>query len=1286
MRFRLAGSLDPALVERAFNEILRRHEVLRTTFTREHDEPAQVIRPSLQMRVPVTDLRHLAQPERDAELDRLSFSEARWQFDLAAGPLFRVGLLRVQDNEHVMLVTPHHSIVDYWSIGLISNELGVLYESYTQGTAPNLPELPIQYGDFAIWQREQCHGESMRQELDYWKRQLKDLPLLDFPTDHPRGESPTYDASITSILLPVTLTDAVRDLANREGATFFNTMLAALALVLNQYTGQDDFGVATQVAGRNSVEVEQLIGVFINNVVLRMDLSGDPAFPELIRRVQETGTQALAHQNVRFEQVLKELRPNHYPSHHTLFRLNFICQRDPVKPLEFAGIKLTVIPSKSQGALYDLNVFLVQRTEGWRLACEFNTDLYELPTITGLLSGYKTILENVVENPNRRVSEFPQTDGAKVARPAKPQAVSPATPPLSPGAAALESAMAVTEPLSIGPALDEPASSEVVMLPASPAQRRFWSLEEMTPGAPVLNMRACVRIRGEFSADIALKSLQLLVNRHEVLRTTFSQQQGELLQVIAPFQRIVLASTTLEHLAPAEREAKLGEGIRAEAGVAFDLARGPLMRARLFRLSAGDRVLMITTHHIVVDGWSQGVIQHDFWTLYDAIREDRSPVLSALPLQYGDFAHWQKEWLKSDAARAELEYWKAKLVAPLPALDFPADRVPANQMAVTGSMESLLLPQDLVQSLKDLTESQQVTMFVVMLTGFALLLYRHTGKEEMLIASPLANRGPETEAVVGPFAGPLLLRLNFKALTNTGEVLLHVRDVVLDALSHTEIPFEVLLDNIDVRSVHGRNPISQFYFFFQKAFLQPRQLRELTVEPLPDIGMGTHSELQMGILERAEGVRAQLEFNSALFLPATMRQLLADYRRLLECVAAEPDVPLADLRSPQARNPSRPAAAPELLPITVAANETERSLAEIWQRTLGLKTLGRKQNYFELGGNSLVAVRLFAEIEDRFKVRLPLSTLFEAQTIEQLARVLQQKAQLSAWSSIVQIQGTGSRPPFFCVHGAGGNVLNYRALAQHLGPDQPFYGLQCHGLDGSCALLTRIEEMAELYVHEIQSVQPRGPYHLGGYCMGGTVALEMAQRLVSKGEEVAFLALFDTLNWCKISRASAMTQGFYHLQRLLFHVRSFSLLDFAGKRNFLREKVASLRSRTQVWKGTMLRWITEHAADSESSLLARIWHTNDRACLKYVARPYPGTITDFRPLRQYSKYGGPETSWSGLAARHEILRMPVYPGGMLLEPFVQDLASAVRLCMDRAVAQREARDAGQPSAIPANAG
>ncbi len=361
------------------------------------------------------------------------------------------------------------------------------------------------------------------------------------------------------------------------------------------------------------------------------------------------------------------------------------------------------------------------------------------------------------------------------------------------------------------------------------------------------------------------------------------------------------------------------------------------------------------------------------------------------------------------------------------------------------------------------------------------------------------------------------------------------------------------------------------------------------------------------------------------------------------------------------------------MPTQVSETEdaTTSQLARIWQDLLGVKSIGLDQNYFDLGGDSPLAVQLFAQIERIFGVKLPLAILFEAPTIEELARILRRETSTSRWSPLVGIQPAGSRPSFFCVHGAGGNVLIYRELSQHLGLDQPFYGLQSPGLDGSRPPLTRIEDMAALYVKEIRRLQPHGPYFLGGYCMGGTIAYEMAQQFLAQGEKVALLALFDTMNWYKVPLPSIWEKSYHAGQRLLFHAANFFDLDRAGKGKFFLEKMKVLRNRFPVWRGMLLGRLLKNSitTKSKSRVLGHIWETNDRAGFHYDPQPYPGVITDFRPVKQYRMCNKPGLKWDRLAqGGHEIVVLPVYPAGMLVEPFVKHLAVALRKSIDDASA------------------
>jgi phthiocerol/phenolphthiocerol synthesis type-I polyketide synthase E len=328
------------------------------------------------------------------------------------------------------------------------------------------------------------------------------------------------------------------------------------------------------------------------------------------------------------------------------------------------------------------------------------------------------------------------------------------------------------------------------------------------------------------------------------------------------------------------------------------------------------------------------------------------------------------------------------------------------------------------------------------------------------------------------------------------------------------------------------------------------------------------------------------------------------------------------------------------------------------------------QNYFEIGGTASLAARIFSEVEKVFHAKLSLSSLFDAPTIREFAELLHDRDSSPQWSPLVAIQRKGSRPTFFCIHDAGGHVLIYRDLSRRLGQDQPFYGLQAQGFDGELPNLVTIEEMAALYVKEIRRIQPNGPYYLGGYGMGGTTALEMAQQLHALGQETALLALFDTMNWSSILPASIWRETYHFAQRAGFHGMNFFLLDFQGKVKYFKEKFKALRSRSYPWPGRLPGRLGKEPSESsgKSVARARIWEANDRAILTYIPRAYPGKITDFRPMVQYARYSSPELKWRQLAhGGQEIMSLPVYPAGMLLEPFVKYLADALRGAIDKAI-------------------
>ncbi len=352
---RMSGALNPQALQKSLETIVARHESLRTTFMMVDGSPVQVVAPNLKMALPVTDLSGLPEDEREAESRRLSTEEARQPFDLEHGPLIRAGLLRLQAEEHVLLLNMHHIISDGWSTGVFVRELRALYEAFSQDKPSPLPELPIQYADFAVWQREWLAGEVLERQLSYWKGQLTGAPaVIDLPTDRPRPAVQSYRGAHQSMRLSRELTEKLKELSQREGATLFMTLLAAFQTLLMRYTSQEDIVIGSPIAGRNRAETENLIGFFINTLVLRTDLSGDPTFRELLGRVKELTFGAYEHQDVPFEKLVEELQPERSLSRNPLFQVMFTLLNAPGQSLELPGLTLRPLPADSGTSQFDV--------------------------------------------------------------------------------------------------------------------------------------------------------------------------------------------------------------------------------------------------------------------------------------------------------------------------------------------------------------------------------------------------------------------------------------------------------------------------------------------------------------------------------------------------------------------------------------------------------------------------------------------------------------------------------------------------------------------------------------------------------------------------------------------------------------------------------------------------------------------------------------------------------------------------------------------------------------------
>lgn len=406
---RLKGSLNVTALEQSFNEIVRRHEVLRTTFKAVDGQPVQVIDPNLRLTLPILDWRQLDDSYRDVEILRLADDERRQPFDLANGPLLRITVVCLDEADHVALLTMHHIVSDAWSTGILIRELRTLYEAYSLGQPFSLPELPIQYADFAAWQHQWLQDEVLDTQLAYWKKQLGggNLPVLQLPTDRPRPRVQTFRGARQTFSLSADLTAALKALSQKEEATLFMTLLAAFKTLLYRYTAQADILVGSPIANRNRTEIEGLIGFFINTLVLRTDLSGNPTFRELLKRVRQVTWEAYDHQDLPFEKLVDELQPERDLSYSPLFQVKFMLQNAPREDLKLPGLTLSLLDLENTTAKLDLSLDMYEADSGLMGAFEYNTDLFDTATIERLTEHFRNVLSGIVNNPERRLSDVP---------------------------------------------------------------------------------------------------------------------------------------------------------------------------------------------------------------------------------------------------------------------------------------------------------------------------------------------------------------------------------------------------------------------------------------------------------------------------------------------------------------------------------------------------------------------------------------------------------------------------------------------------------------------------------------------------------------------------------------------------------------------------------------------------------------------------------------------------------------------------------------------------------------
>jgi amino acid adenylation domain-containing protein len=1144
---RIRGPLDVPALHRSLQEIIRRHESLRTHFVTVDDEPQQVVDVETRLDLPIITL-NVAASEMEEEAKKLAQAEAARPFDIYRGPLFRTTLLRLGDLDHILVLTVHHIISDGWSMAVLVREASVLYAAYSTGKSSPLPELPIQYADFSEWQREWLTGEVLAEQLAYWKRQLAGVEMLELPTDRPRPQTLTQEGATVTMTVSPELTRRLKDLCRREGVTLYTALLAAFQILLHRYSGQQDIAVGSPSAGRARPETEGLIGFFVNTLVMRANLSGDLSFREVLKQVQERILDAHAHQDVPFERIVDELQQDRTIGRTPLFQVMLALQNAPTAALELGPTRLEQFNFDLGTAKFELTLTLAEDRNGagMRGWLEYNTNLFSEDAITRLAGHFQTLLASAVANP-----EFPIGELELLPEDERDELL------------ALSNSAGLAYPRLCTHELFEEQVARTPELVAVKCEGQKLTYEGLNRRANQLAGHLKTLGAGpEVLVGICLeRSLEMVVAILAVLKSggayvpmdpNYPPERVSYMLEDAQIKILITRDESLTKLPPANAiGAKLKvinldqevEAIALAPANNIDSGVIPLNAAYVIYTSGstGKPKGVVVTHSNIVRlftatwRWYEFGVK-DVWTLFHSYAFDFSVWELWGALLYGGNLVVVPYWV-SRSPEAFYELIKTEKVTVLnqtPSAfrqmsqyeeDAHCDPSELSLRFVIFGGEALemstLRPwfsrhgyeRPLLINMYGITETtvhvtyQPVTEQIVQedqsLIGGPIPDLQLYVLDPYMQPAPIGVAGELYVGGMGLARGylnrPGLTAQRFvphpfsskpgKRLYRTGDAAKRRADGNVEYLGRTDQQVKIRGHRIELGEIEAALLDSGFV---DHAVVVAREdepgQKDLTAYVVARAGIES-SQLREVLWQRLPEYMVPSVFVMVDTLPLTQNGKI-DRRALL------------------ASKPERGAARENFY--VAPRTPIEESLAGIWAGLLKVERVGIYDSFFELGGHSLLAVRLRTAIRKTFDRDIPLVTLFQKATVGQVAELLGQSPSESPHQTVVRIQPEGSGTPFFCVHPVGGNVLCYAALADEMGRDRPFYGLQSPVPDPQKENFLNIEQMASLYIEEVRKVQPDGPYLLGGWSMGGLVAFEMASQFLAAGDTVDLLAMIDT--------------------------------------------------------------------------------------------------------------------------------------------------------------------------------
>lgn len=1432
--YRLQGALDVVAVERTLAALVARHEPLRTNIRSQGGKPYQVIQSGATLVLDLKDLTELSAPTREVTAGRLAREERQRPFDLANDLMLRACLIRFASDDYYLIVTIHHIATDGWSERIFWREFGTLYSGFVRGEDIKLPDLPVRYADYAVWQQQRLSSEEMASQLDFWSGQLADVAPLELTTDYPRPDRLSWHADDVSFQLAPSLGEQLRDLARRESVTPYMLLLAVFQVLLYRYSNQYVFAIGTTIAGRNSIEIEPLVGFFVNTLALRADLTGDPIFRTLLRRVRHTTVQAFDHQDLPFDRLVGALQPQRQLNRHPLFQVLFQLSPQNDVDLEMPDILVERIDIGGDTAKFDLLLSMSENDKALRGRFTFSTDLFATPTIERLAEHFTNLLQEIVADADKPISQYHlQTEAewqqvisgwnlsvVDYPRDASLQQLFEHQVSLHPDSIALHFEDAeisygdlnrranriahalcrrgIQSNVPIGLWMRRTPDMIASMLGILKAGAAYFPLEPNSPAARLAFMledsgAQLILTDGMMRAKLpptAVKTLGL----DELIATTSAMEQenppigassGDLAYVMYTSgstgnpKAVAIAQRSVVRLVHAPDYVELGpqETLLHLATPAFDVATFEIWGALLHGspLVLGPDGLpdyveleaLIRRHGVSVIWLTAGLFNSvidNHPQMLATVRQilTGGEALSVAHIRRAQQLLPQSTFVNGYGPTENTTFTCCyRIPRPLPEKlrSIPIGRpVPATQVyvldehlkavpvGIVGELcaggeglargylnrpelnaerfidnpfqpgTRLYRTGDLVRWLPDgnlefigrndsqvklrgyrieLGEIQTKLDHHPSVRNSVVVLEKGPAADSRLVAYyvPIDDQTPTTselkaflEASLPTYMIPsVFLALNNLPLTANGKIDYAKLDGVPATTQTTAVAESVRLTPVEeALAAIFCEVLSLDHVGIHDDFFALGGHSLLAAQVIARFRMSFDVEIRLRTLFERPTVAELADFVTA----GPARSLDAPASQ--DGSAAPPD---NRFRSTAIQGSTRPYALPRTAiesesqgPIRNYApprNQIETELARSWSAILGIEEIGIYDRFFDLGGNSLSGIQLVSEIGALFGISLSPSVLFEAQTISELAILLQQRQTERQWKSLVPIQSHGDRAPFFCVHGFGGGVLGYADLACALGEEQPFYGLQAVGLDGELQPDDTIEAMAAHYIVAMRAVQPKGPYRIGGYCFGGVVAFEMARQLGAIGETASLVAIIEGNAPGQFQRrqSTISPQRWLAIWRdLPYWLSDYWELGADGLRRQTDRKLRHWRKDLRHRLGQKVEFDAQDMVPDDLSTmpqhLRRLMDVHLGALRTYYPEPIDSPITLFAARgRTISAAlfgsGDPERGWGTLTRRG--VEIKIVEGGhrnLHLEPYVVTLAAALEASL-RSQAEQE---------------